>query len=87
MKIRYHKDFNKAFLKLSPQIRDKVKKTLEIFQKDKHHPLLDNHALHGKFQGSRSISVGGDLRLVFDLEGNYERVIFILVGTHTQLYR
>ena len=86
MEIRYHKHFTKAFLKLSPKIRKKVKETIDVFQNNPHHPQLDNHALHGKDQGKQAISAGGDLRIVFEEDGNYEIVTLLRVGTHNQVY-
>ena len=86
MEIYYHRNFNKAFLKLSPKMQEKVEETIESFQNDPHDPQLDNHALHGKQKGKRAISAGGDLRLIFQVERNYERVQFIQVGTHNQVY-
>lgn len=86
MDIHYHKDYKKAFLKLSSKTREKIKNTIEIFQENPHDPHLDNHALHGMLMGFRSISAGGDLRLIFVQEDNYERVKFYFVGTHGQLY-
>ena len=87
MDIHYHKDFMKTYLKLSPKTRERVRKTIDIFQENPHKFELDNHALHGKLQGFRSISAGGDLRLLFIPEDNYERVKFYCVGTHNQLYK
>ena len=47
---------------------------------------LRNHALHGKWSGYRSISVGGDLRLHFKVISS-NRVLFEAVGSHDQLYK
>ncbi len=87
MKIRYHRIFNKAFIKLSPKIRKKVKETIVSFQKDPHNPDLDNHPLHGKLKGKCSISIGGDLRIIFVEKNNYEIAEFFDVGTHNQVYK
>ncbi len=86
MEIRYHRNFPKNFIKLSAKNQERVEKTIRIFQSDQHHPQLNNHALHGKYQGHRAISAGGNIRLVFKVEDNYESVEFLLVGTHTQVY-
>ena len=86
MKVRYHKDFEKTFLNLSPKMQDKAMKAINTFKKDPHHPQLRNHALHGKQKSKRSIAAGGDLRLVFIEKDNYKIVLFLIVGTHTQVY-
>ncbi len=64
-------------MQLSLKQQEKVENTIDIFQKNPHDRKLINHALHDKDQGKRSISVSGDLRLVFEEENNYFRVIFI----------
>ena len=87
MDIRYHKNFTKAFLKLSPKIQDKIEETISVFQKNPHEPQLNNHALHGRQKGLRAISVSGDLRIIFVEENNYEIVEILHAGTHTQVYK
>ncbi len=86
MQIDFHKNFNKSYAKLSTKQKQHVKKIIELFKQNPHDTILKNHALHGKLQGHRAISAGGDLRLVFEEEGNYERIEFSLVGTHAQVY-
>ncbi len=87
MDILYHKNFTKAFLKLPPKTREKIKKTIIILQYDPGDTRLNNHALHGEDQGKRSISAGGDLRIVFEEEDNYKNVTLLRVGTHNQVYK
>ncbi len=87
MDIQYHRNFTKAFLKLSTKIQDKVESVLEIFQNDPHASQLDNHVLHGKQKGERAISVGGNLRIVFIEKNNYEFVELLNIGSHTQVYK
>lgn len=87
MRINTHKVFDKSFLKLPLKVQEKVKRTIEKFKKDPHEPQLDNHALHGKQKGKRAVSVGGDIRIVFVEENNYETVELLNVGTHNQVYK
>jgi addiction module RelE/StbE family toxin len=86
MDIIFHKDFDKILEKSPPKTRDKVRKVLDTYHDDPHNPQLDNHALHGHLQDFRSISAGGDLRLIFLQEDNDDHVKFYLVGSHSQLY-
>ncbi|RJP30550.1 MAG: type II toxin-antitoxin system mRNA interferase toxin, RelE/StbE family [Candidatus Omnitrophota bacterium] len=86
MRIDFHKNFEKAFAKLSPRQKQRVKEIIQLFIQNPHDPLLDNHALHGKEKEKRSISAGGNLRLIFKEKNNYEIVVFVRVGTHSQLY-
>lgn len=86
MKIIFHKKFMKDFSKLSQKQQERIDETVALFRQNPFHPLLNNHALKGEFQGFRSISVGGDFRLFFIEEENYKRVVFMAAGTHSQLY-
>ncbi len=86
MEIIYHKNFDKAFVKLTPKQQMKVDETITIFIQNPFDSQLRNHALHGKETGKRAISAGGDLRLVFEEGNNYQTVMFYRVGTHTQVY-
>jgi len=50
------------------------------------HEDLRNHALTGEWLGYRSISFGGDWRAHYISQGD-DLVIFVAVGTHSQLYK
>lgn len=86
MQINFHKNFNKAYAKLTFKQKQHVKKSIELFKQNPHDPILKNHALHGKLKGHRAISAGGNMRLVFKVEENYAIVEFLVVGTHPQAY-
>jgi addiction module RelE/StbE family toxin len=86
MDIIFHKKFVKAFEKLTLKQQQKVDEIITIFRLNPQDDRLDNHALHGQEKGNRSISAGGDLRLIFEEVSNYETVIFYRVGSHSQLY-
>ena len=86
MLIRYHKDFEKDFSKLSKKKQDRVNHILSIFEKDPTNPVLKNHPLKGKEKGKRAIAAGGDLRLIFVEEGSYAEVIILRVGSHSEVY-
>ncbi len=82
----YHKDFKKAFEKLDSKRQKKVNQALMVLKSNAHHPSLKNHALKGGMKGSRSISAGGDLRIIFTEYENYTLVFFLDVGSHNQVY-
>jgi len=86
MQLHFHKNFDKTFKTLSLKQKQRVKETIDLFKQNPHDPSLKNHALHGRDKDKRSISTGGDLRLVFKERNNYEIVLFIRVGTHNQVY-
>jgi len=86
MQIKYHKNFEKSFKKLTPKLKQKTISAIEQFAKDPHNPLLRNHALKGGLRGLRAFSVGGDLRIIFHEKDNYVLVIMLNVGIHNQVY-
>lgn len=86
MQIILKKSFVKQYQKLQKANQSKIDNTLRLFEKNPHDPQLKNHALIGKLSGKRSISAGFDLRIVFEIEGNYVIAIMISVGTHNQVY-
>ena len=82
----FTKRYLKAYQALSPKQQDRIDATLKEFTEDPHAPALRNHPLHGKLKGWRSISAGGNLRILFECDDAYEIVTFINVGTHTKVY-
>ncbi len=85
MQIILHKSFVKSFMKLRPGEQEKFRERRDIFLDDTFHPLLNNHALHGKFAGVRSINITGDLRVLY-VELDARVVEFLTIATHAELY-
>jgi len=85
MKIIFQKSFEKKYVKLSDKIKSKVKERNVMFAENPFHPLLNNHPLHGKYKGYRSINITGDLRAVYKEVGT-ETYLFVEFGTHAELY-
>ena len=85
MTIVFHAHFVKSFKKLSKKQKEKFEERLRIFEKDLTHPLLKNHALHGKYSEYRSINITGDIRALY-IEVEEEVVLFVEIGTHADLY-
>jgi addiction module RelE/StbE family toxin len=87
MNIDFSKSFDRQFQsRLSPRQRQQALDAIELFIDKPFHKNLRNHALFGKWSGYRSISVGGDLRLLFKII-NADRVLFEAVGSHDLLYK
>ncbi|OGR85512.1 MAG: hypothetical protein A2901_06540 [Elusimicrobia bacterium RIFCSPLOWO2_01_FULL_54_10] len=80
-KIRFQKDFKKLPLKIRNRFYDR----LSLFIQNKSDPTLNNHPVERAFSGCRSINVTGDYRAIFKEDG--DRVIFITIGSHSELYR
>lgn len=86
MKIFLHKNFVKKYAKLRQNKKAKFKERRDLFLEDPYDPLLNNHALTGKYIGSHSINVTGDLRVIYDII-NKDSVLFIDIDTHGNLYK
>lgn len=85
MIIDFHRNFDKRLARLSKTQKEQFKLRLAEFVDDQYKPILNNHALRGKFLGYRSINVTGDIRAIF-IPHNENHVEFVDVGSHSQLY-
>lgn len=83
--IRYHRDFEKSYQKLDKYKQARVREQIALFARDEFHPLLNNHALHGKYRDYRSINIGGDPRAIYR-ESDPNTAYFVEIGTHSRLY-
>lgn len=86
MIFKFKKSFIKQYKKLSHEKQKKTDDAIVLLKQNPFDERLRNHALTGKAKGQRSISAGFDLRIIFEVEGNYIVVIIIAVGTHNQVY-
>ena len=84
MNIQFHKHFEKQFKKLPIKSREQVKLRINLFLKNPFHTELHNHVLKGQYKGYRSINISGDLRAIYKTEA--KDVIFVKVGTHSEIY-
>jgi addiction module RelE/StbE family toxin len=89
MRIIYRESklFLKHLRRLPKPIQLRVRQAILSFQEDPNQPELRNHPLKGKMKGVWSISAGGDIRIHYQKLRNGDIIIlFIDVGTHSQLY-
>ncbi|MBA3723443.1 MAG: type II toxin-antitoxin system mRNA interferase toxin, RelE/StbE family [Candidatus Levybacteria bacterium] len=86
MNVDFTKAFNKQFEKLPQKRQEKAKAAVALFLRDITAPSLRNHALKGEWLGFHSISAGGDIRLHFKVI-DQDTVLFVAVGSHSQLYK
>ncbi len=84
MQIIIHKSFLKMYAKQPAKVQKKFKESRNIFLKDVFDIRLNNHKLNGKWFGYRSINITGDYRAIF--REDTDIVIFVAIGTHSQLY-
>lgn len=85
MKITFHKIFEKQYKKFPDKIRQRVKERNPLFEKDPYNPILNNHALNGKYMGYRSISVTGNIRIIYKFLDK-DTALFSEIGNHSELY-
>jgi addiction module RelE/StbE family toxin len=84
MIIVYHRDFRKSYRKLPQRLKEKLEERLRLFSSDEFHPILNNHALKGKYLGYRSINITGDMRAIFKRDSN--STLFVTIDSHSNLY-
>jgi addiction module RelE/StbE family toxin len=85
MRILLHRNIKKRYKKLNQSEQRHFKERGNLFLECPFHPLLNNHALQGEYQGCRSINITGDLRAIYK-EIDSDTVYFIALGTHPELY-
>jgi len=83
-RIDFSKKFDKDLRKADIKIKKKFRQRLSFFIKNKDNVLLRNHELKGEWTGYRSINVTGDWRAIYEEKNGV--VIFVALGTHSQLY-
>lgn len=84
MSVRFNRQFVKQHDKADKKIQETFKRRLEIFLKNPLDSQLNNHALTGNYRGYQSINITGDWRAIYT--ENQEEIIFVALGTHSQLY-
>ena len=86
MIVNYSKNFIKQLKKSPKKIRAQLISRIEIFIQNPGHPSLHNHSLSGEYAGYRSINLNGDWRAIY-MPMSENEVLFITLGTHSQLYK
>lgn len=78
-------EFKKRYAILSRKIQEKANARLELFVVNEFDLVLNNHPLHGNYEGCRSINVTGNIRIIYK-KLNDTLYYLINIGTHPQLY-
>ncbi|TSC78346.1 MAG: hypothetical protein G01um101433_287 [Parcubacteria group bacterium Gr01-1014_33] len=84
--ITYSSRFLRSLKKLSLGVQEKVRIRELIFQENAFDSRLDTHKLHGKRAGEWSYSVDYEYRIAFTF-ADENRVLYLDIGTHDELYR
>lgn len=88
IEIDFHKKFQKHYfkrVKCNRNIDIIFHEKVELFVADPNCKVLNNHYLIGKMKGLYSFSITGDIRVVYQWI-NKEKVIFLDIGSHNQVY-
>ena len=85
MHVLFSKTFIKAYKKLDQKIKNAFQKKLVTFIENEFDATLRNHALQGKCEGVRSITITGDFRAHYVVFLEDTRT-FVAIGTHSELY-
>lgn len=85
MQIDTHKHFDNSWEKLSLKQQKQALRVIELFKDGAYLERMRIHQLKGKYYPQYSISVGGDLRIHY-LQDDSDRIVLMLIGTHSQLY-
>jgi len=68
-----------------PQLFKKIQKQLKLFKVSVKQPSLRTHKLKGNLVNTWSISVEGNIRLIYTVKNN--EAIFFKIGSHDEVYR
>lgn len=85
MQINFSRQFVKQFDKLGISQKNKFDQRFGLWREDPLDQRLRDHALRGKYEGCRSINITGDLRAIYKFVSK-DDVLFVAIGTHSQLY-
>lgn len=86
MNVDFTKAFDKQFQKLPRKKQIQARNAVALFLQDMSAASLRTHGLKGEWTGYYSISAGGDLRLHYKAIAK-DRVLFVAIGSHGQLYK
>jgi addiction module RelE/StbE family toxin len=68
-----------------PELFAKTKKKLSLFKENPKQPSLRTHKLTGKLSNSWSISIEGNIRMLYYIKDG--EAVFFTVGTHEHVYK
>lgn len=88
--IRRTRKFEKSFLKLQKNIREKFIIRLGIFIDDEYAAVLKTHQLKGGMKSYYAFSVTGDIRAIYKKEILNNKTVFVFtfvdIGGHSKVY-
>ena len=88
MKIELHSNFKKSYKKRirgNSKLEFRVKERMQLFLDNPLSPTLGIHKLKGKKIALQSLSITGDIRIVY-FQKSKDKVVFLDIGSHSQVY-
>ncbi len=86
MRIKYHRQFEKRFKKLSDSDKKRVIAHIKFFLVSPKDPRLKDHKLQGQLKHLRAFRVGGDIRVIYKKIDGYTVVLLLDIGAHDHVY-
>ncbi len=89
MKAKISLHVQKTLLKIARKDKNllaKIKKQIELFETNPHHPSLRIHKLSGSLENMWSMSVGLSVRMVYIVLED-DIAYFVDIGSHDEVYR
>ena len=65
--------------------REGIRGKLELLKTDPR-KQFNAHKLKGKLEGKWSCYLGGDVRLVYDIDDQNKEIVVVAAGTHKEVY-
>lgn len=87
MIIKFSKTFKKQRNKAPIKIQKAFDEKLKLFLNDYSNPSLNLHRLNGVLKNYHSINITGDWRSILRFTNKKEIVVFLMLGTHSKLYK
>ena len=87
MIIKFSKTFVKQRNKAPKKIQETVNDRISLFMDNPRNPLLNLHKLKGILKDYYSINISGDWRIILKITKEDEIILFIFLGTHSELYK
>jgi addiction module RelE/StbE family toxin len=87
MIIKFSKTFVKQRNKAPEKIQKILDKKIKMFMDNPRNPLLNLHKLKGVLKDYHSINITGDWRAILKITKNNKIILFMIMGTHSELYK
>ena len=86
-KIEYTKQFQKRLKQRyghQPKVLELFRSQLDLFALGVRKEPIKDHPLTGRLKGLKAFSIGGDVRVVYQVTEN--SYLFLDIGSHNQVY-